>query len=299
MTPRVVRVAGARTGRIGVLVAPDGERSFVADRGAADQLGAGRPPGVAGSRGPTPLHLPVYSLLGEPLGLAGRRGRRARARGRARRVSVDLASIGPLLADGRRAARALIARRRARTCCSRPRPRPRRSSAAYAVEGLLEFARDRRRQARRRRAPRSWHAERRSTPPVRGRDDARRRDRHDRRRRRVRRRVPRRLVRGACGGPVPAGVAPARGAGRASRGGAPAVDAAAGAAARLTGDRGRGPAVRLRASPGRRRSRPRPGSARRHRPPRSGCGSSGRPTRRARPTPPPGAVDVGRRARSW
>ena len=35
---RVMRVAGARTGRIGVVVAPDGERSFVADRGAADAL---------------------------------------------------------------------------------------------------------------------------------------------------------------------------------------------------------------------------------------------------------------------
>ena len=38
VTPRVTRVAGARTGRIGVLVSPDGERSFVADRGAADLL---------------------------------------------------------------------------------------------------------------------------------------------------------------------------------------------------------------------------------------------------------------------
>ena len=32
---RVVRLAGRRTGRIGVLVAPGGERSFVQDRGAA------------------------------------------------------------------------------------------------------------------------------------------------------------------------------------------------------------------------------------------------------------------------
>jgi sugar/nucleoside kinase (ribokinase family) len=62
VAPQVSRVAGARTGRVGVFVEPGGERSFVADRGAA---GAS--------------------------------------------VSVDLASIGPLLADGRRAARALIA----------------------------------------------------------------------------------------------------------------------------------------------------------------------------------------------
>lgn len=107
VTPRVVRVAGARTGRIGVLVAADGERSFVADRGAADLL---RPDDLRASwfRGADALHLPVYSLLGEPLGDAGRRGiELAREAGAV--VSVDLASIGPLLADGRRSARALIA----------------------------------------------------------------------------------------------------------------------------------------------------------------------------------------------
>ncbi len=103
---RVSRNAGARTGRIGVLVAPDGERSFVADRGAADLIG---PEGLrpAWFRGIDALHLPVYSLLGEPLGLAGRRAvELARAAGAL--VSVDLASIGPLLAQGRRAARTLI-----------------------------------------------------------------------------------------------------------------------------------------------------------------------------------------------
>ena len=107
VTPRVVRVAGARTGRIGVLVAPDGERSFVADRGAADLL---RPDDLRASwfRGADALHLPVYSLLGDPLGDAGRRGIEL-ARDAGAVVSVDLASIGPLLADGRRSARALIA----------------------------------------------------------------------------------------------------------------------------------------------------------------------------------------------
>ena len=104
---RVSRVQGARTGRIGVLVAPGGERSFVADRGAADLLGPDdlRP---GWFRGIDALHLPVYSLLGEPLGLAGRRAV-ALARAAGALVSVDLASIGPLLAHGRRAARALIA----------------------------------------------------------------------------------------------------------------------------------------------------------------------------------------------
>src|SRR6186713_323839 len=35
---KAVRVAGHRTGRIGVLVAPSGERSFVADRRAATRM---------------------------------------------------------------------------------------------------------------------------------------------------------------------------------------------------------------------------------------------------------------------
>ena len=107
VTPRVRRVQGARTGRIGVFVAPGGERSFVADRGAADLL---RPADLRPGwfRGVDALHVPAYSLLGEPLGLAGRRAiELARAAGAL--VSVDLASIAPLLAEGRQAARSLIA----------------------------------------------------------------------------------------------------------------------------------------------------------------------------------------------
>ena len=102
VTARVMRVTGVRTGRIGVLVAPDGERSFVADRGAADR--SPRPiSSPAWFRNADAVHLPVYSLLGEPLGLAGRRAvEMGRAAGAV--VSVDLASIGPLLAHGRRAA---------------------------------------------------------------------------------------------------------------------------------------------------------------------------------------------------
>jgi sugar/nucleoside kinase (ribokinase family) len=106
VTIRASRIAGARTGRIGVVVAPGGERSFVADRAAADMLEPGdlRDAWFAGADA---LHLPAYSLLGAPLGLAGRRAiELARAADAA--VSVDLASIGPLLADGRRAAQALI-----------------------------------------------------------------------------------------------------------------------------------------------------------------------------------------------
>jgi sugar/nucleoside kinase (ribokinase family) len=100
------RVAGARTGRIGVLVEPGGERSFVADRAAAEQL---RPEDLrdAWFAGADVLHVPAYSLLAKPLGDAGMAAiRRARTAGAL--VSVDLASVGPLLAGGRRAARTLL-----------------------------------------------------------------------------------------------------------------------------------------------------------------------------------------------
>ena len=61
-----------------------------------------------GSTTPTCSTCPVYSLLGSPLAESGRRAiELARAAGAV--VSVDLASIGPLLAGGRRAARDLIA----------------------------------------------------------------------------------------------------------------------------------------------------------------------------------------------
>lgn len=107
VTLRVSRVPGARTGRIGVLVGPGGERTFVADRGAADLL---EPEDLrtAWFTGADALHLPIYSLVGEPLGQSGYRAiELARAAGAA--VSIDLASIEPLLASGRRAAQALMA----------------------------------------------------------------------------------------------------------------------------------------------------------------------------------------------
>jgi ribokinase len=107
VTARVSRIAGARTARIGVLVSPDGERSFVADRGAADLLD---PADLKSAwfEGAQALHLPAYSLLGAPLGDAGRRAVEL-ARDVGATVSVDLASIGPLMARGGRAARDLIA----------------------------------------------------------------------------------------------------------------------------------------------------------------------------------------------
>ena len=106
VTARVSRVAGARTGRIGVIVEPGGERSFVADRAAADLLEAGDLRSAWFERADA-LHLPAYSLLGEPLGAAGRRAIEL-AREANASISVDLASIGPLLAGGRRAARGLV-----------------------------------------------------------------------------------------------------------------------------------------------------------------------------------------------
>ncbi len=105
-TVRAVRVAGRPTGRIGVVVGSDGERSFVADRGAADWLSPAdlRPAWFASAE---LLHLPMYSLLGEPLGGAGREAvRLAREAGAA--ISLDLASAGPLLAGGRPAALGLV-----------------------------------------------------------------------------------------------------------------------------------------------------------------------------------------------
>jgi sugar/nucleoside kinase (ribokinase family) len=102
VTPHVVRVAGYRTGRIGVLVAPGGERSFVQDRGATLRLAPKhlRPRWFASAE---LLHLPAYSLLDQPLGDAGRRAAElAHAAGAL--VTVDLSSSGPLLALGQAAA---------------------------------------------------------------------------------------------------------------------------------------------------------------------------------------------------
>lgn len=134
---RATRVSSVRTGRIGVLVTPDGERSFVADRGAADRLGPDdlRP---AWFHGADALHLPAYSLLGEPLGLAGRR-----AVGLAREagaiVSVDLASMVPLLSRGRRAAHALLSEV-APDLLLATATEAEALLGRYRPEGLLDFA---------------------------------------------------------------------------------------------------------------------------------------------------------------
>ena len=105
---RAARIAGQRTGRVGVLVAPNGERSFVADRRAALAL---RPDHLKDEwfARLDLVHVPAYSLMGEPIAAAARTAvAMARAMSGAE-VSLDLSSIGPLLAEGRRAARELVA----------------------------------------------------------------------------------------------------------------------------------------------------------------------------------------------
>lgn len=89
------------TGRLVAIVERgSGERSFITERGAADALTA-RDIRPAWLRGVGALHLPGYSIFNQPLGgaaaLAGEM-----ARGRGVLVSADLASVGPLLAVGRR-----------------------------------------------------------------------------------------------------------------------------------------------------------------------------------------------------
>jgi sugar/nucleoside kinase (ribokinase family) len=103
---RAVRPHGQKTGRIGILIGADGERSFVADRSAADALdpSALQPAWFARLDA---VHLPVYSLLTEPLGLAGRRAVEL-ARSAGASVTLDLASSGPLLANGRATAERLL-----------------------------------------------------------------------------------------------------------------------------------------------------------------------------------------------
>jgi len=134
---RATRVAGERTGRIGVVVGPAGERSFVADRAAADRL---RPEDLQPSwfTRMDALHLPVYSLLGHPLGDAGRRSvELARAGGAM--VTIDLASIGPLLGRGRRVARQLVIDA-APDILFATAAEAEALLGRYSVEGLLDFA---------------------------------------------------------------------------------------------------------------------------------------------------------------
>jgi sugar/nucleoside kinase (ribokinase family) len=137
---RAVRIAGHRTGRIGVLVAPSGERSFVADRRAATRM---EPDDLKPEwfDDLDLIHLPAYSLLVEPLGSASVRAvELARARSqRAVRVSIDLASVGPLLAHGRREARELIGNLRPDLVFA-TEPEVEALLGRHVPEGLLDLA---------------------------------------------------------------------------------------------------------------------------------------------------------------
>jgi sugar/nucleoside kinase (ribokinase family) len=106
VTVKATRIAGTGTGRIAVLLRRDGERTFVTQRGAAQLL---RPADIKRDwfRDLQLLHVPVYSLLGDPLSAATHQAIEfAKAAGSM--VSIDLASIGPLMADGPRVAEKLV-----------------------------------------------------------------------------------------------------------------------------------------------------------------------------------------------
>ena len=89
------------------IVEPGGERSFITERGAADDLRADdiRP---AWLRGAGALHVSAYALFGEPVAEAA-----VRAAGLAHQagalVAVDLASHGPMLSLGRESVWARVA----------------------------------------------------------------------------------------------------------------------------------------------------------------------------------------------
>lgn len=98
-----VRRAGP-SGRLVALVDERGERSFVTERGAADDL---RPEDIQAAwiRAADVLHVPAYSLFSDPIADASIRAAEL-ARMSSTLVSSDLSSAGPLLAIGLDAARA-------------------------------------------------------------------------------------------------------------------------------------------------------------------------------------------------
>jgi sugar/nucleoside kinase (ribokinase family) len=87
---------GGRTGTVVVLVEPDGERTMLPDRAAAQQLA---PVDPAWLTGVTWLHLPAYSLCAEPIG-ASTLGVVERVRRAGTRLSVDVSSVAVVEAFG-------------------------------------------------------------------------------------------------------------------------------------------------------------------------------------------------------
>ena len=99
---RLTVVDGVQSARLIVLLAADGQRSFITSRGAADYLRAAdiSPGWFEGAGG---LHLPAYSLLNRPLCEASVAAA-GFAHSKGALVSVDLASSEPLRAAGVEAA---------------------------------------------------------------------------------------------------------------------------------------------------------------------------------------------------
>ncbi len=129
-----VRVHAARqhgnSGRLAALIGEHGERSFVTQRGVADAVDRDDVE-ARWLRGADVLHVPAYSLFGQPIGAAALHAAElARAAGAL--VSTDLSSQGPLLEFGvRRAAHA--SRRCVRMCCSPTATRRQRCFVGPAV----------------------------------------------------------------------------------------------------------------------------------------------------------------------
>jgi len=92
--------------RLAVIVGPDGERSFLTDRGVADSF-APRALKKAWLAKIDALHLPAYSLLTAPMSETAFTAIERAHTGRAV-VSVDLASTRPVLARGRGAAQDVV-----------------------------------------------------------------------------------------------------------------------------------------------------------------------------------------------
>jgi sugar/nucleoside kinase (ribokinase family) len=100
---RVQRGPG-RTGAVVVLVEPGGERTMLPDRAAALELGS-----IDRSwlEGVTWLHIPAYSLCGEPIG-ASTIAAAQHVRGSWGRISVDVSSASIVRAFGQDAFRKLV-----------------------------------------------------------------------------------------------------------------------------------------------------------------------------------------------
>lgn len=92
----VLVTRAGRSGTLVVIVTTDGERHFFTDRGAATEL---RPFDPAWLDGATRLHLPLYSLFGEPLATTSIDAI-AEANRRAIPVSIDTSSTAVITALG-------------------------------------------------------------------------------------------------------------------------------------------------------------------------------------------------------